>query len=120
MKYVNMVLCVLMVLFMVVQFNDPDGLLWMAIYSIPAVWAGLAGFRINTAMNQTASVLLGLSVALMLVLTVYYYPHTEGFWHKDVWWITETAREGMGMMIATLVTLVAAWTIWSARKRLAG
>ena len=28
-----------------------------------------------------------------------------GFWRKDVWWVEETAREGMGMMIAFAVLL---------------
>lgn len=118
MKYVNMILFAMMLLFMGVQYNDPDGPLWVAIYSIPAVWAALAAFRMKVAVSQTANLLLGLSIVLMLVLTVYYYPHTEGFWHKEVWWITETAREGMGMMIATFVTLVAGWSIWSAKKRM--
>jgi hypothetical protein len=29
-----------------------------------------------------------------------------GFWRKDVWWVEETAREGMGMMIAFVVLVV--------------
>ena len=116
MKYVNMILCALMLLFIVVQYNDPDGPLWMLIYAVPTIWAALAAFRLNSILGDRAFVLMGLSIAAMLLLTLYYWPHTEGFWRKDIWWIKETAREGMGMMIASLVTLVAGYTIWSARK----
>jgi hypothetical protein len=28
-----------------------------------------------------------------------------GFWRKDVWWVEETAREGMGVMIAFAVLI---------------
>jgi uncharacterized protein (TIGR03382 family) len=28
------------------------------------------------------------------------------FWRKDVWWVEETAREGMGVMIALGVLVV--------------
>lgn len=116
MKYLNIVLCVMMVLFIAVQINDPDGMLWALIYAIPTAWAGLAAFRLQHVLGKRALSLLGLSLVCMFVLTAYYWPRTEGFWHKDVWMITETAREGMGMMIALLVTLIAAATIWAAHR----
>jgi hypothetical protein len=34
-----------MLLFVAVQYNDPDGPLWMVIYGVPAIWAGLAWMR---------------------------------------------------------------------------
>jgi hypothetical protein len=41
---------------------------------------------------------------------VFYWPAVPGFWRKDVWWVEETAREGMGVMIgfAVLVVVLAA------------
>ncbi|NQW00621.1 MAG: hypothetical protein HQ483_13035 [Rhodospirillales bacterium] len=119
MKYVNILFCVMMVLFIGVQYNDPDGLMWAFIYLVPALWAALAGFRLNHVLGNRAFSALAVSVLGTLVLMGYYWPSTPGFWHKDVWWETETAREGMGMMIASLVMLVAAFTIWSARRKLA-
>lgn len=37
MKYVNGFLCVVLALFTIVQYNDPDALLWILI--LPTVWA---------------------------------------------------------------------------------
>ena len=47
----------------------------------------------------------------------YYWPTTPGFWRQDVWWETETAREGMGIMIVAIVMIVVFYTAWSARRR---
>ncbi len=116
MKYLNMLFCLLMALFIIVQYNDPDGLMWGIIYLVPTIWAGLAAFRLQKILNNRAMAVLSLSVIGTLVLTAYYWPTTPGFWHQEVWWETETAREGMGMMIASLVILVAAFTVYKARK----
>jgi len=117
MKYLNIVLCLMMAFFITVQYNDPDGLLWAVIYLIPTVWAGLAAFRLQHILGDRAIAILGLSVIETLALTIYYWPTTPGFWHQDVYWVTESAREGMGMMIASFVILVAAFTIYRARKK---
>lgn len=106
MRYVNMLLGLLMVAFAAVQYNDPDALLWMAIYLVPAVWAFAAAFRLVQVRSQAGERLLWLSVAVGVGTTVYYWPTMPGFWRKDVWWVEETAREGMGVMIALAVLLV--------------
>ena len=103
MKYLNILLFLMMIPFLGVQYNDPDGPKWILIYGVPTVWAGLAAA-------------LSISVAVILVLTGYYWPNTPNFWEKDVWWTTETAREGMGMMISSFVILVTTFYIWSVRK----
>src|SRR5690606_6185866 len=46
MRYLNIVLGILMLAFVAVQYNDPDGPIWMAIYAVPAIWAFLAAFRL--------------------------------------------------------------------------
>ena len=38
---------------------------------------------------------------------LHYWPAVPNWWRKDVWWHEETAREGMGLMIAFAVSLVA-------------
>jgi hypothetical protein len=37
---------------------------------------------------------------------VFYWPTVPNFWLKEVWWVEETAREGMGVMIGFAVLLV--------------
>ncbi len=117
MKYLNIVLCAFMVLFAAVQYNDPDAILWIVIYLVAAVCAGVAGFRLDVARAKTPLALLGASAAAFVAGTVYYWPTTPGFWRQDIWWETETAREGMGMMIATVVVAIAFYTAWSARSK---
>ena len=121
MRYVFSVLAVLMILAVLVQYNDPDGPLWMIYYGVPAIWCGLAAFRPTIFTNGTARALLAASVVAAVVLTIWYWPPAAGFWHEPVWEmgktdaqaakIAEQAREGMGMMIATLV--VAAVALWA-------
>jgi hypothetical protein len=116
MRYLNILLFLMMLPFLYVQFNDPDGPMWILIYAVPTVWSGLAAFRLNNVLSSDYIASLSISVAIILVLTGYYWPTTPNFWQEDVWWVTETAREGLGMMIASFVLLVAAFTIYSASK----
>ena len=107
MRYVNMLFCVLMILFALVQYNDPDGLLWIAIYMIPAVFAGLAAFQPRQLQSGVGRVALATALVAGIGCVVYYWPTTPEFWRKDVWWQTETAREGMGVTIGFAVLLIA-------------
>ncbi len=111
MKYVNLVFCAVMILFAAAQYNDPDALLWSVIYLIPAAWAAVAAFRPQALRKGLPMVLLGLTAVVTVALTVYYWPTTPGFWNKDVWWNTETAREGMGMMVVMATVAVALLTV---------
>ena len=117
MKYLNILFCIMMILFIGVQYNDPDGVVWVFIYAIPAIWAGLAAFRLRQVQNSQAYFMLGLSIAVTLILTAYFFPTTPSFWVQEVYWETETAREGMGMMIASFVLLFASATIWFSRNK---
>lgn len=117
MKYLNILFFLLMLPFIGVQYNDPDGPMWAVIYSVPTIWAGLAAFRLQHLLGPRSFYALVVSVIGTLILTVLYWPTTPEFWKQDVWWETETAREGMGMMIASIVILVAAVTIWRARNK---
>lgn len=106
-RVISLLLCVLMVLFIAVQFNDPDGLMWMAIYLVPTAWALIAASNPGLLGYGVLRILLLLTILASLALTFYYWPKTPGWWKQEVWWEVETAREGMGMMIVTAVMLFA-------------
>lgn len=106
MRYVHIVLGLLMVAFAAVQYNDPDALLWIVIYLIPAAWAFAAAFRMEKVRAIPGERLLWATIAVGVGATVFYWPTTPGFWQKDVWWVEETAREGMGVMVGLAVLVV--------------
>ncbi len=110
----NSLVCLLMLMFALLQYNDPDPWLWATIYAIPALWAGLTAVSPTLTRRKSARRLLGLCIALALVGVGLYWPDVPGFWEPAIWWHgdlamttsqAELAREGMGMMIA-LVALV--------------
>ena len=100
------VMTLLFLLCVVVQYNDPDVLLWIVIYLIPAAWAFAGAFRMPQVRSPAGERLLWLSVVVGAATTVYYWPTMPDFWRKDVWWVEETAREGMGVMIGLAVLVV--------------
>ncbi len=105
MRYVNMLLGLVMVGFAAVQYNDTDALLWIVIYLVPAAWAFAAAFRLEQVRSQAGERLLWASLVIGAATTVFYWPAMPGFWRKEVWWVEETAREGMGVMIAMAILL---------------
>src|SRR5688500_4249540 len=58
MRYVFAGLALLMLLFVLVQYNDPDGPLWMVFYGVPAVFAGIAWMRPQLLAGTTPLMLL--------------------------------------------------------------
>lgn len=106
MRVANGILCVLMLLFVGVQYNDPDGLWWGIIYAIPAAWAGVAAFRPGLLARPAAKPLWLVTFAAAVAGTVFYWPPVGEWWRESVWWNVEEAREGMGMMIVVFVLLV--------------
>lgn len=107
MRIVCIALGLLMLVFAAVQFNDPDGMIWMFYYLVAAAWAFLAAFRSQRARSAGAQVALWSCLAIATIGVIYYFPQMDRFWERDVWWAEETAREGMGVMILWLVLLVA-------------
>ena len=110
----NSLICLLMLMCALLQYNDPDPWLWVSIYLVPGLWAGLAAAMPNLTGRKGARRLLGLCIALALVGVGFYWPDVPGFWKPAIWWHgdlamttsqIELAREGMGMIIA-LVALV--------------
>lgn len=107
MRYVFAVLALLMLLFAVVQYNDPDGLAWATIYGVPAIWAAMAAARPLALATTPARLLLGVTLVADVVLVAALWPTAEGWWRIEVWWDSEETREGMGAMLATAVVLIA-------------
>ncbi len=56
------------------------------------------------------------SIVASIVGTLWFWPTEEGFWQREVWWESETAREGMGFMIVTVALLVVAFSAWLTRR----
>jgi len=116
-RVICLVLCLFMMLFIVVQFNDPDGLMWMAIYLVPTTFALIAAVYPVLLGQGLLRILLLLTILASIVLTYYYWPKTSGWWKQEVWWEVETAREGMGMMIVTGVLLFALFAAQQAVRK---
>ena len=118
MRILNGVLSIIMILFAAVQYNDPDGIFWAAIYGIGAAWCAAAALRPGLlAAAGPARALYWLSLAAAVIGVAWFWPHTPGWWRQDVWWRTETAREGMGVMILFAAIAIAGLT---ARRRRPG
>lgn len=116
-RAVNGLLCVVLVAFAAVQYNDPDFYLWMPVYGLPAAWAGIAAYDAGRLRRSPAAAALALCILAAVAGTVWLWPTEAGFWHRQVWWESETAREGMGMMIVTSGLLVVAVTALVHRDR---
>ena len=117
MKYILMLLGLLMVAFAGVQYNDPDGLMWAFLYAVPAAWAFAAAFRPALVGSLAGERLLWATVAAGIGAMVFYWPQVPYFWRKDVWWVEETAREGMGVMVGVAVLLVVLATVMAKSRR---
>lgn len=107
MRGLNMLFGLAMLGFAAVQYNDPDGWLWAVYYLVPAGWAFVAAFALDRARSVVGQRLLWASLVVWFGLVAFYWPQMPNFWLKEVWEHEETAREGMGLMIAWLVLLVA-------------
>lgn len=110
MKIIFIILMLVMILFMGVQFNDPDGLLWMGIYLVPAIWCAAAVFRKTAFAIIAVKVLLIICIMAGLIGVFWFWPLTPRFWTQEIWYSVETAREGMGMMIVVGVLLLVYFT----------
>ncbi|MEO0794805.1 MAG: transmembrane 220 family protein [Verrucomicrobiota bacterium] len=115
-KILNALLGLLLLLFAVVQVNDPDGWFWSLIYLIPVVGAGVAAFGTTLFKKRFLMPVFFLVLGMLMLLTIYYWPRTPEFWKQEVWWNTETAREGLGMMIATMAFAFSTFTVWRRKK----
>jgi hypothetical protein len=111
MRYLSGILCVLLGLFTVVQYNDPDAILWILIYGLPAIWAGFAAYYPGAFVrNQLFLGVFGLNI--LAVGAGYMWPS-----EVSTWWDNEEVREGFGLIITTVALLLVALTLWRTRHR---
>ena len=97
----------LMLLFAAVQYNDPDGPLWAALYAVPAAAMLAALVRPSSLAGGPGRAALGLALAGLGAATWALWPEQSGFWRREVWWEEEAAREGLGAAVALAVTAAA-------------
>lgn len=116
MKIILWAVAAIMALFAVVQYNDPDGPIWLAIYSVPAIFAAIAAAKPDL-LSGVGLALLGLASMAAFAGVVYYWPSEPDFWRQEIWWNSETAREGMGMMLVLLVLVIVLASRLAARRR---
>ncbi|MEM1299575.1 MAG: transmembrane 220 family protein [Pseudomonadota bacterium] len=113
------ILAALLVLFAVVQWNDPDGPVWMVIYGIGAIWCLIAAFRPWLFGIGALAGLFGLCLLAAIGGMIWFWPQVSNWWDINVWWpeVTgETSREGMGMMVLVVFLLAPAWVLRRARR----
>ena len=104
MRYVNGIFCVVLGLFALVQYNDPDFLLWFLIYGIPAVFCGIAAFRPGLYRESGAlRAVFWACFAAAVIGTVFYWPTVWANWIH-----VEETREGIGMWIVMAGMIAAA------------
>lgn len=108
-------LAALMALFAIAQYNDPDGPLWAAIYAVPAIFAAVAAAKPDL-LSGAGLALLGFSSLGAIAGVVYYWPSEPDFWRQEIWWNSETAREGMGMMTVLVVLLAVLGSVLAKRR----
>ena len=114
MRLVNGFFCLVLALFAITQYNDPDALLWFLIYGIPAAWAGVLAFRPSAAQaNVPTIVAFLLCLAAAVAGTIYMWPSLPANWIH-----IEEEREGLGLIIVTAGLLVVGWSLWRRSKSL--
>ncbi len=106
MRIVCGIAAVVMVLFVLVQINDPDPLLWMSIYAAAAFWAGVGALRPELLARPAWRSVYLVSLAAAAVGLAWFWPRTPQWWVVGTWWENEESREGMGMMLVLATMLL--------------
>jgi hypothetical protein len=111
MRYVNGFFCVVLTLFALAQYNDPDVPVWFLIYAIPAVWAGVAAFRPGLLTpHPQAIAAYGACLAAAVLGSLYLWPSLP-----DNWIHVEEEREGLGLIISALALGLVGIAWWHRR-----
>lgn len=113
MRAVNGLFCVVLGLFAIVQYNDPDALLWFLIYAIPAAWAGVVAFRPRLLPTNGAAIAAFVAcLAAAVAGAIHMWPSLPANWIH-----VEEEREGIGLIIVTAGLIMVGWTWWRMDKR---
>lgn len=110
MRTIDLVLAAIMLFFAALQYNDPDGLYWFAVYALAAFWCLLPVVRPG-AIGRSAALRLAVatSVAAFLAGFLWLAPTIDKNWIH-----VEEAREAFGYLLCALATL----TAWFGDRRL--
>lgn len=109
MRAVHAVLCVLLLFFAALQYNDPDWLYWGLVYLVSAIWPFLAAVAPQH-MTSPPLVGTGAAIALLSLIGFLSLAHQLG----PGWIHNEEARESLGYLICALATALA---VWDTRRR---
>ncbi len=97
-KFDGLIWALLFLVFGFFQYNDPDGILWMAIYGIAAVVCYLSYKQ-----RVPRLVLILLAIGYLIGAFYLWPPHYEGLTLQDGYTPSiEEARESLGLAICTL------------------
>ncbi len=118
MRIVSALFSLVLIIFALVQYNDPDFLVWFVIYALAAAWCAIAAFKpYLLTSNSALRGFFALCVIGAVVGTFYYWPSGEAWWTKDVIWDNELVREGLGMAIVAIGLILAGLTWWQSGRR---
>lgn len=95
MRIANGVICVILLFFAALQWNDPDSLVWEAIYGASAIWPGIAAFKPGFLSTIKPLRLAGLAGIALCILGFALNASTI----TSDWIHVETAREAFGYLI---------------------
>jgi hypothetical protein len=113
MRALNGCFCFMLAGFALVQYNDPDALVWFLIYAVPAAWAGLAAFRPERlAPGQRALCAYLACLAAAALGSVWCWPSLP-----TGWLAIETEREGVGVIIATFALALVGVSWWQRARQ---
>ena len=116
MRIVHAVIALVLLLFAAVQYNDPDYYFWGPVYALPGLVALFVAWSPRWLVAPLLRWASTIGLALAAVGTAHFWPRDPGFWQRDVWWQSEPAREGMGMMIVLLALVVMTVHAWRAMR----
>ncbi len=121
MRVVNFLLAVMFLIFAFVQINDPDPLIWIAIYGAMAVFSVMAIFDFFPVRVIWVAlvILVGYSFVYLDGVRAWMATENKSALFDDVakmeHWYIEEAREFLGLLICVVV--LAAYVVRARRKR---
>jgi hypothetical protein len=113
---VRWILAAVLIVFAALQYNDPDALLWIAIYGLAAMWCILGAQR--PGLLRRSPLLRSAAIASLVVYLLGFLWEIRDF-NADFLGRTmmepgvETTREAFGLLICALVT---AYLLWADRR----
>jgi hypothetical protein len=115
------ILTVIMIVFAILQWNDPDALIWMVVYGYVALMAGQSFFRVSIRPAILAGI-IGLFLGMMFYIpdVVRWFslgmPSITGEMKAETPFI-ELIREFLGLLIALLVMVYLFYNGESGRRK---